>query len=356
MLPITHLSDKIGTASINPINQDHWGEVILINGTRSSGKTTLVNKVIEKLSHFRTLNRKEHVELILAKLDELFFLDLLSQAREVTGKPVKDSIVLYHLTASQAKESVHQEVILAIGEKFNEIVKSAHFINSYNILLFTSYYQEMQPYLIQGYNYIIDEGLTSSDDAYATFRACSQDYQKVKRVLLYNTLQDNYNKCCARNNKFREFMDRYDSADVAQEALRKFERESKGSTNTYRFPKEIISNYLQYYHVKPYLVEGEKCLGTITHNEIEVLFHQIFKAQNELLDYLSSKNLLQVNSSHQMDVQKEIDTFCQGAEILYVSSKLNNDYILDGGEIKQLSNLEDPSFLESFLKDFIKKT
>ena len=81
------------------------GKVILVTGPQSSGKTTLIFKIIDKIPNLHTINRKAISFSLIPEIDKLFFTDLLEEVRKLTNREFKDGYDLLQLKTEDIEDS-----------------------------------------------------------------------------------------------------------------------------------------------------------------------------------------------------------------------------------------------------------
>ena len=329
------------------------GKILLICGPQSSGKTTLVYKIIEKVPNSYSINRKALSESITYIIDDIFFSELFKQAAYITGREIKNGHQLHSIKYEEIQDLSCRSQIKDLQLKFLEIISTQSFYQTYLVKLFSAYFNEIKQYIFSGANIIIDEGLINSEEAFSIFHYSCNYYSGIKKVLLFSSIHDTYTKCMIRNKKFVALLDRYSDEVDINATMHRIEIDSGGSSDIYRRPKSIIRNYKEYYDFKTHISVNDVVLEEITKKDTQLIFFKIAIEQLKLLGLLSYKGLVETTTKDRVDIQKELDEIFKGYERVYLVSKISFDYVIDSSVITDLSLLSNTEYVRFLLKDIL---
>ncbi|MCP5378783.1 MAG: hypothetical protein H6910_06690 [Rickettsiaceae bacterium] len=321
-----------------------FGKILVINGPRSSGKSTLTLKLLESFSNFATVNRN----LIIHEVANEIFGDFFIEATFITKQPITSFL---HLNSINPESLVvgKKEEFLALQKKLNcAILQRNHqFLSS----IFLKYYSEIKKIIASGTNVIIDEGLIHSNEEYDLFKKCCGDYINIKNILLFNTISETLDKCLARNSKFLELLSFHESLEKSiTEALK--EENSKGSSiSSYRFPIKTLKSYKEFYCFNVNKIPQKIILDEISKEDMRFLLVKIHNEEIKLLQAFN-KNITLIPKTY-MNVEQELDKIFVNSNIVYISSKIKSDFIIRSAKIKTLNLLDDVNFLNDLLQEVI---
>jgi GTPase SAR1 family protein len=335
------------------LSSENLGKVLLIVGPPSSGKTTLVLKLLEFIPNLFTINRKEllfkHIPNLISKAEQVFCNELLKEASELFEKPINNSLELYYLKPEELKEKYKREALAELKSKFKKIASSEKFDHFVLHGLFTEYYNELKEYIFSGRNVIIDEGIISSQASLDIFRNCCNNYSGIRTALLFNTPEDTLKKCVIRNNKFAELLEKFHGVENIKQTIERTTVESGNSSEIYRVPNSLIDDYIKYYDFKPDINEYDTVLGKISKQELETLYYQIILEHLKLIGLLNYKNYERTLEKGLKDRKKEIDKIMQNSELVYIVSKVKHDYYINTSDTMNISLLYDSNSLKDIL-------
>ena len=325
-----------------------FGKVLLVSGPPSSGKTTLVFKMIEKFPVCQTINRKKIHYDSCFKIGEIFFGNIFKEIKEIIGKEITHFFQLNAIKLEDIEDSKSDDFV-KIKEKMKKIFKSDEY-NEYALMtIFTAYYEESKKYIFAGYNLILDEVLLNTEKSYEIFCYCFNYYPMVKRMLLFNTVEELLKKCIARNNDFLAFSSQYTDLKSLYSASEKLEMETGNSSLAYRFPTEIMRYYKEFYDFKLKLNTYDIVLEQTSQDRLKFVINEMNEAQlyliTELKRFKSSWPIEYLNTN------KEIYKIFEDSvnQQVYITTKLNYDYVLRSSKIENLKLLDDKNFLIKFL-------
>jgi len=327
------------------------GKILLVSGPTSSGKTTLVFKIAEKLTAFKTFNRKILHGKIDPEVNKVFFETLFEKITLITGKKVTNINQLYEinpedvsiLNRDQLKALKDQAITISEGPEFKDFVLK---------LIFYSYYDEIKKYIFSGENIIIDEVLVDSDRSYSLFVFCFNYYPHIRRVLLFDTVEGTLEKCNIRNIKALELLEQSQSIEDFKQKLKKLELESGSSEACYRFPKLVFESYKEYYAFTDNTSNDKIILGNTTYRKITSTIFEIAQEHLKLLKILGKRGYIIDMSKHLINVEEELEKLPK-KEIIYITSKSHFQYLIKASSITELTLLDNPNFLKYLLRDIL---
>ena len=258
--------------------REKGGRVLLVIGPQCSGKSTFVSHFLKTNSNFTTINRKKIIDKINMEVNETFLASILEKIEDITGKKVGSLHELNLLNLEKLNKEQKTLFLKFRGELIN-IVSSNTFDEFVMHAVFKAYYQEGKKYIEIEKNLILDESLINSERSFNMFKTCFENYPYIKRILIFNTLEDLFQKCLVRNDKFFELMQQTKSIDKAFEELKLKEIESGSSDSSYRSIKSIIANYRKFYEFNHDLSKKTSLtLQTLPRYKVAELFMKMAKA------------------------------------------------------------------------------
>jgi hypothetical protein len=209
----------------------------------------------------------------------------------------------------------------------------------------------MKKYIFSGCHVILDEALINSDNSYSIFQHCCDHYPHIRKVLLFDTIEGNYNKLVTRNIKFTELLSQQDLEKSVAQIIKEIEIASGGSSKTYRLPKEIIENYKEYYTFQHQLGKNDIALGEVTQRVLESVITRISIDQLKILGLLSYRG--ESVTRDFVEVQQEIQSIFGVHSKVYIVSKTIPDYITPAARILDLKLLDNSLFISNLLQDVL---
>lgn len=325
----------------------YLGKVLVIGGLQSSGKTTLVSKIIEQMPNCYTINKKALAYKITPIIDKIFFANLLEKAILLTNKPTIVSYELYNITYEMLIDQTRASELDDLKFEYQKIVSGKKFFETYRITLFTEYFKELKKYIFSGRNVLIDETLINSEEVYDIFCYCCGYYSGIRSALLFNSIQNTYENCIARNKKFALLLEQSTAADDFKSLIKKLEIESGSSSSTFRLPKTIITSYMEYFNFAPTLSKGALTINT--REELHTIFSKIAQAHHNLQSLLSYKGLIEDRDKDMVDIETELSKIFVTTNKVYVISKMNFDYVINLS--KKSNNFYEEDDINHLLKD-----
>lgn len=284
------------------------GKVVVINGTSSSGKSTLAKYTI-KLG-FNIINVDKICDQILFDYFNATILSLMSKIQDFLTSDDLRKIYFKHKINKDKYNVVEQKCIIDLEHQIKEnnmeeiLEKSLSDKNIYNRV-----YDEAKKFIFSGQNVVIDTVLTSNQEIDLLF--WSFHYYKVSMLLLYSPLEMNLEKCFLRN----QISLKQDLCD-------------------YRSPSQVIEQYLLFYTFECNPQDKQKILekvnklqviGTLTDVEQESreLFHQIHNS----IDY--DRTTKSIDTTRDF-VEKAYTSMKldQSEQNIFVTTEIKYDYIL----------------------------
>lgn len=193
-----------------------FGKVLLINGTSSSGKTT----ICKYLSNFG---------FNLISVDELYdnvlldFLDKFSKNISYVNSFLIDGDAKRILSGYKVKEDNYSKNQLAtieiLQDEINHIVKHNSLPNK--IEIYHKIYEKAKKYIFSGQDVVID--ILVNENSLNMLSYCF-NYYPMKVALLYCSLEENLEKCFSRNSI-----------------------SLKTNTVDFRYPAMIVDQYNKFY-------------------------------------------------------------------------------------------------------------
>ena len=326
------------------------GKIILITGPQSSGKTSLTHSLVKTIPNLYTINRKAISFNLVPELDKLFFNDILSEARKLTGKELKDGYELLQLRNIDIDASVINEVNLLKNQQ-QEILTSKKFNQTYFILSFEAYYVEIKKYIFSGYHVVLDESFINSDKMDSMFRYCCDYYPNIKRILLFDTIEGIYNKNVIRNTKFAEVLSKENYKKSIDQVIKEIEINNGGSAEIYRLPESILKDYKEYYTFKTKVTDGDIVLGEITKKELLSIINKISIEQLKISGLLGYRGYAVKRDF--IEVNEEAEKILAGSSKAYIISKTNPDHVINGSIIPATTLLNNLFFIANLLNSTI---
>jgi hypothetical protein len=218
-----------------------FGKVLVINGTSSSGKTTLC-KYLSKFG-FNKINSDEILDEVM--LD--FFSRFTKNVLLVKSFLVNDDItrVLNGYKVKEVNYSKSQLMLIKIlQDEINHILKH-HFPHKMEI--YDKIYEKAAKYVFSGQDVVID--IVAKGDSIDMLSYCFR-YYPIKTVLLYCSLQENLIKCIKRN---------YTS--LSTDGI------------DYRYPAVIIDQYDSFYTfiLKNNISKKDKVIGIVNKDQVRAI-------------------------------------------------------------------------------------
>lgn len=326
------------------------GKVLLVNGPISSGKTSLVFKIVEKLPFFKTINRKLLAHKVDEELNKIFFKDFFERVHLITGKKVTNLIQLYQIKSedlslpirNQLQELKYQVKAISEGVEFNDFALKK---------LFYLYYDEIKKYIFSGENVIIDGSEVESDRSYSLFIWCFNYYPHIKRVILFDTIQGTLEKSNIRNIKYLRLLEQSQSIEGSIQKLKEIELETGGSQNTCRLPKIVFESYKKYYAFSS-TIKDKFVLEKTTNKKIISIILEVEREQLDLLKKLISYGYVMDISKDLINLQEEFKKIPK-KETIYITSRSHFDYLIKTSSFTELSLLDNPDFLKHLLQDIL---
>jgi len=328
------------------------GKILLVSGPASSGKTTLVLKVIEKFSNWKTINRKKILQEVFdSESIQLFFFDYLLEASNITGRGIVTLEQLYQITEGEITSS-HKIRIKKIKNEITIMQTSECFMDIFLKQTSIAYYDAFKQYIWNGVNVIIDEGLVSTEREYNLFRYFC-NYPHTKRMLLFNSMNEILEKCIIRNNKFLALLDQYDDINDFIVSKKKLERDTGNSSSTCRMPKDIIEAHKRYYHFETNPSNNDITLEVITLDTLQPVISRIAGEQLSLMESLIRKGYVINILENLVDIAGELKKIFATAKKLYTTTKTNFEYCIKAPGVFELTELDNVEFLQNLLKDVL---
>ncbi len=171
-----------------------FGKVVIINGTSSSGKTTL-SKYINKFG-FNIINSDD-------TYDELLFNYL---SKSVSDMPLLKTFlnsidlisIMYGYKIQERKYSEKQiKIIKIIQDSINLLILNSRYPVITKKELYDSMYEKSKKYVFSGQNVLLD--LVARDEDTINMLRYSFNSYPLKTCLLYSNLAENLKKCFLRN-------------------------------------------------------------------------------------------------------------------------------------------------------------
>lgn len=326
------------------------GKILLLSGPESSGKTTLMLKIIDKFPNWKTINRKKIAQEVFdSEKIQSFFFNYLAEVSNITGKHIITLEQLYQIN-DEGLTSSYKIRIKKIKNEIAAITTAEYFRDIFLTQIFLAYYDALKQYIFAGDNVIIDEVLVSSEREYGIFRYYC-NYPNIKRMLLFNTMSEILEKCIIRNNKFLTLLNEHLNIDDFIASQKKMERETGSSSSTCRMPGDIIKAYKRYYHFKVIPVNNDIILEETTLDTLQSVICRIAKQQLSLIKNLVKKGYIIDITENLVDVSKELQEIFGTAKKAYVISKTTFEYIIKAPGVTELTELDNVEFLQNLLKD-----
>ncbi len=326
------------------------GKILLLSGPESSGKTTLMLKIIDKFPNWKTINHKKIAQEVFdSEKIQSFFFNYLAEISNITGKHIITLEQLYQIN-DEGLTSSYKIRIKKIKNEIAAITTAEYFRDIFLTQIFLAYYDALKQYIFAGDNVIIDEVLVSSEREYGIFRYYC-NYPNIKRMLLFNTMSEILEKCIIRNNKFLTLLNEHLNIDDFIASQKKMERETGSSSSTCRMPGDIIKAYKRYYHFKVIPVNNDIILEETTLDTLQSVICRIAKQQLSLIKNLVKKGYIIDIAENLVDVSKELQEIFGTAKKAYVISKTTFEYIIKAPGVTELTELDNAEFLQNLLKD-----
>ena len=323
------------------LNFPYLGKILLINGPESSGKSTLVFKLIENFSNCAILNRQKIVSDI--ENQEEFFLPFFQKASLISGQKTNsfsalESIKIDSLTI---QEQAELQITKSACYNYDQEVQER-----FLIAIFTEYYKQIKQYIFSGVNIILDESWVKSDSDYEIFKKClGENDSGIKRVLIYNRMEEILHKCNIRNDKFKSIISDCGTVGKAIEIMEDKELQEGHSNMSYRFPSKIIESYLKFYKFQsPMILDSTHHIDEITKESMETVLLKIKEAD---LDMFNTFGKLPDTSN--IDVKSILSEIFSNNEQTRIIPQFFFDDIIYASKITDIHKLNDPKFLEELL-------
>lgn len=326
------------------------GKILVVVGPQSSGKTTLVSKIIKAIPSLCTINRKEILFGLVPELDRLFFSELIKEVSEIIGRKIKDHIELFQFKTEDILDEDLRSKVNGLQTQLKSILQSKEFEKSFSSLSYKGFYQKMLEHLNNGANVIIDEASINSNKAYKTFVECCDNYPNIRIILLYDTLEGNAQKCFKRNTEFASIISEYDTTKRISQIIKEIEIKSGGSSSTYRLPKTLIKNYTEYYSLKSQVSSDESVLGVISKEKLRGLIIKMAKEHLKILGLLYYRG--DKITKDLVEIEQEVAEIIKDAK-LYVVSKMTFDHIIHAEQIPSLASLNNAVLVQQLMQGIL---
>lgn len=246
-----------------------FGEIILVNGPSSSGKSTVLQ--LYKKFGFVPINLDDvwpecyYNNIISSECIPPELVEKLSLARTF----LSDSDILNILSGSQIKEESYtgyQLGILADIQYYRETIEKVRAPTYAEVYAYT--YCKSQEFVFAGRNVVI-EAILIEDIYFDLLLSCFRGYP-LKFGLLYSSLQETLKKCFVRNYKFL-----------------------KGMDDDYRYPSQVMNQYADFYKVinQESITKGDRRIGKVDGNVVKNLIEIAICCERQLLNFLRVKRV-----------------------------------------------------------------
>lgn len=324
-----------------------YGKILVFTGPQSSGKTTLMNALLDcKLFNFVTITRKKIISESKKYFEQKYFKEAFEKAEMITKKKIEISDQLDEINSNlsyneqQTLELIKKDINTKVRENFSLFLA----IN------FDNYYIEIKKYIYSGYNVIIDE--TMSDPAiYHIFRYCCGEYSGIKRILLYDSLEGILNKCIVRNEKFVNLLSSVENVSHFKEQIKEKVISSNDSGIDLRNPAYIIEVYNSFYDFVEVVKSYPKFkLDNIKRNNLLEILNRMAEEQISLDENLKNKAYKNTEIK-KIDIETEATKILKNYEEVAVVPKFWIDFVIQMSKVTHLNLLKDSNFLLDLLGD-----
>lgn len=319
------------------------GKVLLIIGPQSSGKTAFVTKILESSNQYKTIDRQK---IIYETMQECY-ADLFAEVEFITGIKIKSLLHYNSIVLDSLNPDVRNKFI-QLKEKYRNVINER--LKEFFKKVFIKYNESIRLNTSNGYITILDESMIRSNDDFDLFLSCCKGIE-VKRVLLFNTLEEILEKCMIRNRKFLKF---FDSNKDIKNAITQMENEAiktGGSQESYRLPHNIIRDYKEAYKFTTSENANNVILSTLTKEKAKKVLTRINNEQLKLLNILG--NNIASTTINSNFVENELQQIFRSANTVNITSKIKFDYVIKASEISNLSNTKNlKKHLEKILELF----
>ena len=303
------------------------GKVLIVSGIQSSGKTTLVQEILKEFPHYKTIDRQKIIYTVM----EIFYGDLFKEVKKITGIEIK-SILHYNSIIPEKLESPAREKFIKLKKKnFNMLIESK---DDFLRAVFLKYSDEIRKNLSSGFNTIIDDALLSYDQGYDILLSYCKGI-RIKRVLLFNTMEEILQKCTIRNSKFLKPLDFSKDINFLITEMEKKAITHGGSQSSYRWPHSIVEDYRKFYEFKSPSNSEDIILAKSTRKSARKTLQKINVEQLKLLKILTNNNSIMMDKTY---IENKLDQIFGKKNEVNIVSKGRFDYVIRASEIKDLSN------------------
>lgn len=308
---------------------DSVGRILLIVGPQSSGKSTLISAMLEKLPICRTINRKKIISEVNEKSNRDYLRSILLKIKEITGKEINNLNQFYLINEDEIDFNKKR----TFAESKKDLLKtiSSEKFNSYTRTnIFQAYALEFSSFLLSGFTVIIDETEINSDINYEKFYFYFKD-TCIKKALIFNTLEQLLQKYIERNNSFLRLLESQKNIEEFLTLLNDQEKESGNSRFTYRPLNGILDNYKKYFIFSPNCPNSKKPVLQVLHrSEMSRVLVKIIEWDQEFQRKLKKWDFFRRRfSAVPLKVDFLIESLLGDSEKVYIESKLDFDYVIE---------------------------
>lgn len=325
----------LSSFSQNTLQENKKDQVIIIMGIQSSGKTTLVSKILKQDKQFKTIPRQK----IMYKIWAQHYQDLFKEVKDLTGIEINGFLHLNSIMPDTLPSGTREKFI-QLRKRYQDIIEERR--DNYLKAIFAQYKDEINKNILSGVTTIIDEALIRTDEDYKLLLSYL-DGINVKRLLLYSSLDDILKKCQSRNSKFYNSVDPTEDIEQSITKMEKDEVVTESSQNSFRFPYKIVIDYKGMYKFVTSKQKDSFILDTLVKSETRQVLEKINEEQQTLLEILGSNK----NTKDTHYVENELRAIFGSADKVYVVSKMGFDYLIKTEEIDNLSKINLLAYFKS---------
>lgn len=304
-------------------------KILLILGPQSSGKSTLISAILNKLPISRTINRKKIISKVNEKANRDYLRSILLKIKEITGKEINNLNQL-HLINEDEIEFSKKKMFAECKEDLLKTISSEEFNNYLLANIFQSYALESSSFLSSGFSVIIDETEINSDINYEKFSVYFKNIC-IKKALIFNTLELLLQKNIERNNSFLSLLESQENIEEFLILLDSQEKESGNSRFTYRPISGILDNYKKYFVFSASQPNSKKTvLQVLYRSEMSKTLVKIIECDQEFQKKLKKWDFFRRRfSSAPLQIEKLMESIFGDSEKVNIESKINFDYIIE---------------------------
>lgn len=324
--------------------------IILLSGQQSSGKSTLVQKLVKIEPTFKTLNRKQFLYNVREKAIEKFLRNKFQYAENTFGVKIKSFSDVDRNSGSNPELLEFKKEVDAVadGQEFRQF-----FLNH----LFESYAKYITKHCNGTDIYIIDEASIVSDEDFKIFNHYFSEYT-VLRAHLSAPLEVILKNCITRNNKFFLMIQELTSITDIDKYLEKKELQLGNSVCSWRNPNDILGSFKRIYNIGQHI--EQQSIYSYTIQDMQLICKEIAEEYSRFYKQMKKHKLSYLISNKDFNFKKELKSMYKFTNKIYITNKLPSDILLNVNNLDVelvrrylLKEIKTKNFINCKLKEYI---